>query len=102
MHGLAAPYRQTGELVLQQLPGSVELSSTCQLATLSEASGAVCLCAPQPAWLLPSSSASTILLLLRWCNCPAGTDAPLRAQSVVGNALAGLKLAYAQEVSEDR
>lgn len=34
--------------------------------------------------------------------CIAGTDAPLRAQSVVGNALAGLKLAYAQEISEDR
>jgi hypothetical protein len=32
----------------------------------------------------------------------AGTDAPLRAQSVVGNALASLKLAYAQEVSDDR
>lgn len=31
-----------------------------------------------------------------------GTDAPLRAQSMVGNALAGLKLAYAQEVADDR
>lgn len=31
-----------------------------------------------------------------------GTDAPLRAQSMVGNALAGLKLAYAQEISDDR
>jgi hypothetical protein len=32
----------------------------------------------------------------------AGTDAPLRAQSLVGNALASLKLGYAQQVSEDR
>lgn len=33
---------------------------------------------------------------------PTGTDAPLRAQSIVGNALAGLKLTFAQEVSDDR
>uniref|UniRef100_A0A383VAP3 Uncharacterized protein n=1 Tax=Tetradesmus obliquus TaxID=3088 RepID=A0A383VAP3_TETOB len=32
----------------------------------------------------------------------AGTDAPLRAQSLVGSALASLKLAYAQQVAEDR
>ncbi|KAF6254750.1 hypothetical protein COO60DRAFT_1622452 [Scenedesmus sp. NREL 46B-D3] len=32
----------------------------------------------------------------------AGTDSPLRAQSLVGNALASLKVAYAQQVSEDR
>jgi hypothetical protein len=31
-----------------------------------------------------------------------GTDAPLRAQSLVGNALASLKLAYAQELAEDK
>jgi hypothetical protein len=40
--------------------------------------------------------------LLPWLLWFAGTDAPLRAQSMVGNALAGLKLAYAQEVSDDR
>lgn len=32
----------------------------------------------------------------------SGTDAPLRAQSLVGNALASLKLGYAQELKEDR
>eukprot|EP00878_Enallax_costatus_P003770 GHUV01003986.1.p1 GENE.GHUV01003986.1~~GHUV01003986.1.p1 ORF type:complete len:351 (+),score=37.43 GHUV01003986.1:115-1167(+) len=32
----------------------------------------------------------------------SGADAPLRAQSLVGNALASLKLGYAQEIKEDR
>lgn len=32
----------------------------------------------------------------------SGTDAPLRAQSIVGTALASLKFAYAQEIAEDQ
>lgn len=84
------------------------------------AAGCAAQCASDPAAAIHRSSSESLSLChsaTAACCCTAaaaantntqtphkhaGTDAPLRAQSMVGNALAGLKLAYAQEVADDR